>query len=321
MSDQPKPALDEASLAENRAGRLSDAQRRRFASFARNDRKNELALTLVLGMVAGVMFIGRGPAGEANQRLLIGAACVIGAIVFLVRGLTGADALSRDLGDTHVERVEGAVERQEVRAMSEHGTSAPPTFYLAVGGRRYHAFRDAYDAAPEAGYVALYVLRHSGRVVNLERLPGPALPAGALDSPVDLLRTLAPSLRSHDQVARSEARAEFEQLAGAEKARIEASTVRDAVAPPPDQRDPRPLSASLPGTWAGAGAKAVFGTDGSAVMTWFGREMAGRWSVDAHGQLHLGLAGRDQAVDAWIADDTLTVTMNGTGFSFQRAPG
>ena len=320
MSDQAKATLDEASLAENRAGRLSDAQRRRFASFARNDRKNELALTLVLGMVAGVMFIGRGPAGEANQRLLIGAACVIGAIVFLVRGLTGADSLSRDLGDTHIDRVEGAVEREEVHVSGGRGHAAP-TLYLAVGGRRYHAFRDAYDAAPEAGHVALYVLRHSGRVVNLERLPDPALPAGALDQPVDLIHTLAPSLRSHDQVARSEARAEFEQLAGAEKARIEANMVRGATAPPPDQRDPRPLSASLPGTWAGAGAKAVFGTDGSAVMTWFGREMAGRWSVDAHGRLHLGLAGRDQAVDAWIADDTLTVTMDGTGFSFQRAPG
>ncbi|MHB8959423.1 MAG: hypothetical protein ACYDAN_07330 [Candidatus Limnocylindrales bacterium] len=320
MSDQPTPALDEASLAENRAGRLSDSQRQRLSSMARAGRKNELAGTLVLGMVAAVMFIGRGPANEATQRLLIGAACVIGAIVFLVRGLTGADALSRDLGDTHIDRVEGAVEREEVRVTSGR-SSAAPTLYLAVGGRRYHAFRDAYDAAPEAGYLALFVLRHSGRVVNFERLPDPALPAGALDHPVDLIHTLAPIMRSHDQVVRAEARAEFEQLAGAEKARVEANMVRGAVAPPPDQRDQRPLAASLPGTWAGAGAKAEFRTDGTAVMTWFGREMAGRWSVDPRGQLHLGLGGRDQAVEAWIADDTLTVTMDGTGFSFQRSPG
>ncbi len=320
MSDQPRPALDEASLAENRAGRLSSAQRQRLAPIARSGRQNELVGTLVLGMVAAVMFIGRGPAGEANQRLLIGAASVIGAIVFLVRGLTGADALSRDLGDTHVDRVEGAVEREEVQVSGGRAHSSP-TLYLAVGGRRYHAFRDAFNAAPEAGYVALYVLRHSGRVVNLERLPDPALQAGALDRPADLIHTLAPSLRSHDQVVRAEARAELEQLAGAEKARLEASMVKGAVAPPPDQRDARPLTASLPGTWAGAGAKAIFRTDGTAAMTWFGREMDGRWSVDPQGKLHLGLGGRDQAVDAWIADDTLTVTMDGTGFSFQRAPG
>ncbi|HEY5628757.1 MAG TPA: hypothetical protein VIR16_04530 [Candidatus Limnocylindrales bacterium] len=320
MSDQPTSVLDEASLAENRAGRLSDAQRGRLASFARNGRKNELALTLVLGMVAAVMFIGRGPAGEATQRLLVGGACVVGAIVFLVRGLTGADALSRDLGDPHVDRVEGAVERQEVRTTGGHSSSAPPMFYLAVGGHRYHAFRDAYDASPEAGYVALYVLRHSGRVVNLERLPEPALPAGALDRPMDLVHAVAPNLGSHDQVARAEARAALAELAGAEKARVEASAVRGAV-PPPNQRDSRPLSDSLPGTWAGAGAKAVFRTDGTAVMTWFGREVDGRWSVDPHGQLHLGLAGRDQPVDAWIAGDTLTVTMEGNGFSFQRVSG
>ncbi len=320
MSDQPTPALDEASLADNRAGRIADAQRRRLSTIARSGRKNELAGTLVLGMVAAVMFIGKGPANEATQRLLLGVACVIGAIVFLIRGLTGADALSRDLGDTHVDRVAGAVEREEVRVSGGRGNAAP-TFYLAVGGRRYHAFRDAYDASPEAGYVALYVLRHSGRVVNLERLPDPALPAGALDQPADLIHTLAPSLRSHDQVVRAEARAEFEQLAGAEKARIEASMVRGAVAPPPDQRDPHPLAASLPGTWSGAGAKAVFRADGTAVMTWFGNEVPARWSVDPHGQLHLGLNGRDQPVEAWIAGDTLTVTMDGTGFSFQRAPG
>ena len=169
--------------------------------------------------------------------------------------------------------------------------------------------------------MALYVLRHSARVVNLEHLPSPALPAGALDHPEDLIRDLAPRMRSHDQVQRSEAAAEFDLAAREGKALVEAGMVKGARPPAPDQRDPRPLTESLPGAWTGSGGGVVFQPDGSAVMTRLGHEIPGRWSVDGQGRLHVGMGGRDQPVDAWIVGDTLTITQDGEGFSYQRAAG
>ncbi len=317
MTDQSTSALSPDDLAANQAGRLSDAQRRRLSAFARSDHKNELVGTLVLGGLAVLLFTEHGPATNTLLRLAVASASAVGAVLFLVRALTGTDALSRDLTDTHVQRVEGAVERQEYRGTGRGST--PPSYYLAVGGKRYHAFRDAYDAAPEAGYVALYLLPHSGRVVNLERLPGPELPAGALDHPSDLVRELVPQMRSHDQVERAEARAEIEQVAEVAKARVEESHVKDATPPPADQRDPRPLTESLPGAWAGSAGGVVFMANGTAVMTQFGRDIRGQWSVDGQGRLHVGMGGRDEPVDAWIVGDTLTITQDGEGFSYQRA--
>ncbi len=97
--------------------------------------------------------------------------------------------------------------------------------------------------------------------------------------------------------------------------------VTGVTPPAPDQRDPRPLAQSLPGSWSGSSGSVVFRPDGTAAMTQLGREIQGRWSVDGQGRLHVGMDGRDQPVDAWIVGDTLTITQDGTGFSYQRAAG
>ena len=132
MNDQATSPLSPEDLAENQAGRLSGAQRRRYGAFARSDRKNELVGTLVLGALAVLLFTEHGPATNTLLRLAVASASALGAVFFLVRGLTGADALSRDLADTHVDRVEGAVERQVSRSTGR-GSSPPATTSRSAG--------------------------------------------------------------------------------------------------------------------------------------------------------------------------------------------
>jgi hypothetical protein len=53
---------------------------------------------------------------------------------------------------------------------SRPGQRHNPDFVLVVGNRRFSVNRQEYDAAPDEGEVAAYVLPTSQRLVNLERL-------------------------------------------------------------------------------------------------------------------------------------------------------
>jgi hypothetical protein len=90
-----------------------------------------------------------------------------------------------------------------------------------------------------------------------------------------------------------------------------------AVPPPSEQLDARPLGEAIVGTWSSPFMTVSFAPDGTATQTMMnGRQMSGRWSVDAQGQLHAGRAGHDDAAAAWIAGDT--ISMGKMALAFQR---
>ena len=63
----------------------------------------------------------------------------------------------------------------------------------------------------------------------------------------------------------------------------------------------------------------TFSADGAASARMAnGMSMAGRWSVDADGKLHLDGMGQDMVTDAWIVGDDLTVLMDGNAMPFRR---
>ena len=122
-------------------------------------------------------------------------------------------------------------------------------------------------------------------------------------------------MHSHSEVGVAEARAKIAAMETQVKSQMAAA----AVPPPSDQMDQRPLAVAIIGTWSNPMMTVRFAAGGSATQTMMnGRQTSGRWSVDAQGQLHAGLMGQDQTAAAWIAGDTLTLSMGKMARAFQR---
>jgi hypothetical protein len=121
-------------------------------------------------------------------------------------------------------------------------------------------------------------------------------------------------LRSHDRAQRAEAMATL----AAVKDAMEEENTRRATPPPMAQSDPRPLAEAILGTWEAGLTTLTFSGDGSATMSMGGRAQAGHWSVDHEGRLHADAMGHNDAADAWIVADTLTISTGGTALSFRR---
>src|SRR5215831_9129789 len=100
----PPDALDA-----NRRGELTDVQRHRLGNLARDRRKSQLrfaGIPLVLAVLVG----GFGSSSVSIvSRGLVTLVCLGIAAVLVVRSVTGADSLTRDLRDTRVESAEGAI--------------------------------------------------------------------------------------------------------------------------------------------------------------------------------------------------------------------
>lgn len=78
-------------------------------------------------------------------------------------------------------------------------------------------------------------------------------------------------------------------------------------------------SEGTPARYSSAGMTVSFAPDGTANQTMMnGRQMSVHWCVDAQGQLHAGLAGHDDSAAAWIAGDTLTISMGKMALALQR---
>ena len=78
--------------------------------------------------------------------------------------------------------------------MQSPARTAFTRYYLNIAGRQLRTYLSAYDAAPDAGYVRAYYLPRTRRLVNLERLPNPPLPAGPEEAR-DMLGRIARALR------------------------------------------------------------------------------------------------------------------------------
>lgn len=307
--------LDPQSLDTNRAGRLSDGQRAALRAYDRGPIGNHLLVAALCVVLAVVLFTSRSAAPHAALRPLAGVVALAAAVGLVLRSFGIGGRLAHDLGEGRVESVEGAVLKD--RSSVGGGSGRSVTVYaLEVGGRRFFVSRGTHQAAPEAGIVRLYYLPKSRRVVNLERLADRPLPAGALTSPLDALKALAPALRARDSAVRAEAGA---TLAAMEDA-MRLEQARLATPPPASERDPRPLAEAIVGRWHGGPVSLEFAADGTVVATLLGgRERRGRWSVDAAGRLHANAMGHEQAGDAWVVGDALTMTADGEVITLRRA--
>ena len=308
----PFPAAD---LDTNRGGGLTDPQRERLRGLASAGRKDELVGAVFCGGFGGVLLAAPGLSLNPLIRLAAGG-LLLAVAVILLREAVGGDSLTKDLRSGRVERIEGAIGRDTREQEGEH--SRHTLYYLNVAGQRFEVDSTTYQAAPDVGIVALYVLPRSHAIVNLERMPDRPLPAGATTSPTEAVRVGIASMLSHDPVQAAEARA---QMAAMENA-MHAEMARAAMPPPADQRDSRPLAQAILGTWQTGPMSMTFMPDGTLVaMLPGGHQRQGRWSIGPDGRLHANATGRDETTDAWVAGDVLTIAENGQGMTYRRASG
>ncbi len=299
----PQDALDA-----NAAGRLSAQQQTWLRALARGYRRGSLSLAGIAAVLAFIVLVLADRGGI--ERILLGVGLLVLAGFLFVRGITRSDPLDADVRTGTVDSVEGAIARRKV--VTHNRSSSTTTYYIDVENKQLVAFRDQYDAAPEAGYVRVYYVPHSLRVVNLEHLPDHAVPDGVMGSPRDMMKIAAAGLIGFDEVKKAEARAEL--------AAIGHEVMPEGAAPPaPDARDPRPLAQAIIGRWTNGMATLEFNADGTASVNLMGREQTGDWSVDASGRLVAGLSGGHEATDAWVAAGELTITIGGNAMKFKRA--
>lgn len=301
------------ALPANREGRLSDEQRERYRGMVTSSHKGERGLAAVLLAVGVLVLLGNGSTSSALARPILGAGFVAVAIVLVVYSLIGGDALARDLRHTKVQTIEGALgKRKGISAGTSSGPPAPS--YFDVSGKTFTVTSTAYEAAPDAGYVRLYFLPRSGKVVNLEHLPDRPVPE--ITTTQDLLRKVGTAVLGRDRVARAEARADIASMETSLRAQMTDAT----TSPIHKERDPRPLREAILGTWSSPLMKVTFAADGTVTATPpFGPQRRGHWSVDATGRLHSDITGHQQSTEAWVAADRLTISAQGTDLSFTRS--
>jgi hypothetical protein len=298
------------ALEANRAGRLTDQQRRDLRGQSRGLRKAELQFAVILTIIGLLVWFAEGPAKYATVKPLVGIACLIIAGFLVVRAFLGADPLTHDLRSTNVQSVEGAITKTSVTAHSR-GTSSTSYFFI-VSGTKLKVSRFEYQAAPEAGIVKVYYLPHSHQLVNMERLPDRPLPPDAFKSP-QTAQDLLQGMRSHDPNQVAETRAEAAAMGNVLKAEIaKAATPLPAEA----QQDQRPLAEAIVGAWDNPIMSVSFAADGTLNATMpGGRKRTGTWSIDWSGHLLSDITG---PTEASVSGDQLTVKIGGQGLTFQR---
>jgi hypothetical protein len=297
------------ALDANRRGELTDQQRRGLGALSRYRRRN--GITVAAFLLAGAALIGlfASPSFPMVWRTVIVLGCCALALFRIVLSVTGTDSLTRDLRDVHVQSVEGAIGKR--RASSAGGRNVALHF-LDVGDAHFKVGLTGYREAPDAGYVKLYFLPRSRKVVNLERLSDDR--AGRDVTRQDVIQSVSAVAHAHGRRASNEARADLAAVGDAMRA-----VVGPAAAEPHGVRDPRPLAEAILGRWTNGFMTVTFSADGAVTATVLGRAQRGRWSVDAAGRLHADVTGQTQAADAWVADDTLSIAADGNGLTFTRA--
>ncbi len=305
-----------SALDANGNGRLTDDQRRLWRGMSRGYRKAELSFAVIAIIIGALVTFSAGPAKDATIKPIVGLVCLAIAAILVMRSVTGGDKITVDARAGRVESIDGAITKRLVQ--SQGRGSSTESFFLDVGGRRFECGNRGYHLAPDAGYVRLFYLPRSHRVVNLLRLPDPPTPALTPASVQTMTQSLAAGMHTHSEVAVAEARAQMAAMA----TQFTSQMHENAVPPPSDQRDPRPLNVAIIGTWSNAFMTVAFAADGTGTQTLAnGRQMTGRWSVDDQGRLHAGLVGHDDVATAWIAGTTLTISVGAMALTFERQAG
>jgi hypothetical protein len=297
------------ALAANRVGQLSDSQQRGLSALASSNRRS--AFTFAALFLAMGLLIAMSTSAKVStlQRTLVAGGCLAISGFAIFRSVSGTDALTRDLREGRVESVDGAIGKR--RTSGSRGRSL---HYLDVGDRRFQVSVGTYMAAPDAGFVNIFFLPRSRKVVNYELLP--QAPVGPNESLRDAAVTAGKALLSGDRRQRNEAKAEVARLGSA----LESSWAAAQAAPPAGDGDSRPLAVAIVGTWASGIIRVTFSSDGHVAVNMLGAVTNGRWSVDGHGQLTADVNGRAGTTDAHIAGQQLTVTLDGRRLTFTRVP-
>ena len=296
------------ALEPNRAGDLSDTQRRNLGAMSNFRRRNALTTAALAGAFGLLIAFGASSRTPLVQRQLVAGGAFVVAAFFLVRSITGNDPLTRDLRESRVESVEGAIGKRRIG-----GGRARDTYFLDVGDRAFTVGQRTFHGAPDAGWVRVYYLPLSRKIVNLERIPN-ASPAPDMTRD-GIVRAIGATLSGNRREA-NEARASIAGVGEALKAAFDGS----AQPPSTEARDPRPLDVAILGTWTNPFIRVTFSEAGLASVHTFGGDKTGRWSVDADGKLRAGIMGHEQSVDAWVAGDTLTIIADGQTVAFTREP-
>lgn len=293
------------ALADNRAGRMTKAQRDVYRRMSRGWRKSEFQFAGIFAIIGLLVWFAEGPAKYATVKPLVGIAFLILAGALFVVGLTGTDPITRDVREGRVLQVEGAI-RKYTETSSSRGSSTT-YHYAEVANVRTEMGGGTYDALPEAGIVRLFYLPHSRRLVNFEQLADRPLPEGALTDARVALKAGASALFG-DADARAELAAIGRQLSA------------PGAPPPAADRDPRPLAEAIVGTWKNMLISVTFDAGGSVTVHLPGQQVrSGRWSVDQSGRLVVDVAGiGSEAGEAWIANDRLSVKLGGEGVTLVR---
>src|SRR4249919_1488254 len=285
-----------AAFPENRSGHLTSEQARRFERMVSGRRQSTRGLAVPVGAIGALLLIMSGPAATEVKRHLTGWGFVAAAAVILAA--PAFDPLAADVREGRVEAIEGAVGKRRVQSTAHSGFTR---YYLNIGGRQLRTYLSDYDAAPDAGYVRAYYLPRTRRLVNLERLPNPPLPAGP-DEARGMFGQMARAFASGNPVAFAEARANAAGLldaaqelirepSNAASGRVAGGLVREA----------------LVGRWTHPLVTVKLAEDGTATVTTIvGSTEAGHWSVDGHGRLLTDVTGTMAPTDAVLDGGSLT---------------
>jgi hypothetical protein len=295
--------FDPDALEANRRGELTDSQRRGFGEQASSNHRSALSMAAVF--VAGEILVGffASPSAPLASRAVITLVCLLVSLFLLLQVIVGFDALTRDVRAGRVQSIEGAIGK---RGSLTTGRAARQYKLLEVGNQTFKVMRGTYTAAPDAGFVRLYFLPRSRKIVNLERLESP---------PADLKTSLGALKHAHSRQEANEIRA---QVAGA----VDRMSVGFVDSPMAAEvpRDIGPLAELIVGSWSNEMMTVTFRNDGTVTVRMAGHEREGNWSVDFDGRLSSNITGRQEVADASVSGDQLTISQGGQGFRFTRRP-
>ena len=170
------------------------------------------------------------------------------------------------------------------------------------------------EAAPDAGYVRAYYLPRTRKLVNLERLPNPPLPAGP-DEARGMFGRMARAFATGNPVAFAEARANAAGLLDAGQ-----ELIREPSNAASDRGAGGLVREALVGRWTHPLVTVTLAEDGTATVTTIvGSTEAGHWSVDGHGRLLTDVTGAMEPTDAVLDGGRLTIQLEGRRLTFTRS--
>jgi hypothetical protein len=299
-------ALWRDALVDNRAGRLTGAQRKNLGAMSRGWRKAEMQFAGIFAVIGLLVWFADGPARYAVIKPLVGIAFLILAVTLVVIAVVGADPVTRDARAGRVASAEGAIRKW---TETTHGRSSSTTsHYAEVDNVRVEMSQPSYQDVPDAGIVRIFYLPNSHRLVNFEQLADRPLPDGAMTDPHFALKVAAGGI-----FGSAEARAEMAAMEHVLQAQVKASLT------PPTAGGTKPLSDALPGIWTNAMMSVTFGVDGSvSAILPAGIKRSGHWYVDSADHLITDLMGQQGSLQAWITGEELTVELGSQGVTLHR---